>query len=59
MTAALCKYNGLSRCKAVSWEEQQACEYAEKSPVRHCCAYMRPDGTCTNENIPADEKEKI
>ena len=57
MTAALCKYNGLSRCKEISWDKQQICEYSEKSPKRHCCRYMRPDGTCRNVEIPASEKE--
>jgi len=58
MMANLCKYNGLSRCNEISWDKQQTCEYAEKSPMRHCCRYMREDGTCRNVKIPAAEKEK-
>lgn len=53
----MCKYDGLSCCKETSWDKQQVCEYAEKSLMRHCCRYMRLDGTCRNEKIPADEKE--
>ena len=53
----LCKYNGISSCIEMSWEKQQYCKHAEKSPKRHCCLYMRPDGTCDNPNIPNEEKE--
>lgn len=56
--ANLCKYDGVSRCRKNSWEQQQECEYAEKSKAKHCCMHMRPDGTCDNEKIPAAEKEK-
>jgi len=56
--ANLCKYNGISRCSEISWDQQRDCEYAEKSPRRHCCRHMRLDGTCDNEKIPAVDKEK-
>jgi len=57
--ANLCRYNGLSRCGAETWEKQRDCPYAEKSDRRGCCRHMRTDGTCDNEKIPAKDKENL
>jgi hypothetical protein len=48
----LCKYNGLSRCSEATWDSQQDCDFAEKSPSRNECLWMRPkDGTCSHPAI--------
>ena len=51
----LSKYNGLTRCIADKWEEQQECSYAEKSDKRDCCCWMRFDGTCSNPDISKED----
>ena len=44
---SMCNYEILLwRCKADSWEQQEKCDFAIKSPGRNTCLYFCQDMRC-------------
>jgi len=52
-------YNGMTRCFADKWKEQEKCTVkgVEKSRFRDCCIYLSINGNRTCSNPNATKKE--
>ena len=47
----LAEYDGMTWCLSEDWDNQQDCDYAEKSKYRDKCANIREDGSCRHPEV--------